>query len=84
MRKYFIEPSIMFQGADKKDSRHEGMEKGADKKGCRREAMEKSTKAKSVTWVLSKGAAKAMPWMTPARSSWRIWDPGRCKEAHRD
>ena len=49
MRKYFIEPSIMSQGADKKDSRREGMEKGADKKGCRREVMEKSTKAKSVT-----------------------------------
>jgi hypothetical protein len=30
-----------------------------------------------VAWV-PRGAAKlAMPRKTPARSSWRIWDPGR-------
>src|SRR3954468_8945380 len=87
MRKYFIEPSIMSQGTDKKDSRREGMKKGVDKKDCRREAMEKPTRAKTTTWVpqettkgMSKrmpGAAKAMAWMTPTQSSWRIWNPCR-------
>jgi hypothetical protein len=32
-----------------------------------------------VAWV-PRGAAKAMPRKMPARSSWRIWDPGRGKE----
>ena len=70
----FIKEPMKTEDADIKD---------ADK-DCRREAMEKPTKAKSVTWGMTPGAAKAMPRMTPARSSWRIWDPGRCKEAHRD
>ena len=92
MRKYFIEPSIMSQGADKKDSRREGMEKGADKKDCRREAMEKPTRAKTATWVpqettkaLSKmmvEVAKVKPTVTPTQSSWRIWNPGRCRREH--
>ncbi|KAK1646352.1 hypothetical protein QYE76_064157 [Lolium multiflorum] len=47
----------------------------ADKEG-QRQAMEKPAKIKSVTWV-PRGAEKAMPRKTPARSSWRIWDPGR-------
>jgi hypothetical protein len=33
-----------------------------------------------VAWV-PREAAKVMPRKTPARSSWRIWDPGR-SEAH--
>ena len=49
----------------------------ADKEG-RRGIMEKPTKTMSVTWVL-RGAATTMPRMTPARSSWRSWDPGRRK-----
>ena len=52
----------------------------ADKEDGRREAMEKPAKAMSVTWVL-RGAAKTISRMTPARSSWRTWDPGR-REAH--
>jgi hypothetical protein len=59
----------------------------ADKKDGRREAMEKPAKAKTVTWMLQ-GAAKAMstmkiktakavPRVTPTRSKWRIWNPGR-------
>ncbi|KAK1620523.1 hypothetical protein QYE76_026040 [Lolium multiflorum] len=51
----------------------------ADKEG-RRQAMEKPAKVKSVTWVPG-GTAKVMSRKTPARSSWRIWDPGR-SEAH--
>jgi hypothetical protein len=47
----------------------------ADKEG-QRQAMEKPTKVKSVAWV-PRGAAKAMPKMTPAGSSWRMWDPGQ-------
>jgi hypothetical protein len=49
-------------------------------KDCRREAQEKPAKVKSVTWV-PRGTAKAMPMKTPARNSWRIWDPGG-SEAH--
>jgi hypothetical protein len=48
----------------------------ADKKEGQRQAMEKPTKVKSVAWV-PRGAAKAMPKMTPAGSSWRMWDPGQ-------
>ncbi|KAK1670120.1 hypothetical protein QYE76_058279 [Lolium multiflorum] len=49
-------------------------------KDCQREAQEKPAKVKSVTWV-PRGTAKAMPMKTPARNSWRIWDPGG-SEAH--
>jgi hypothetical protein len=63
----------------------EPMRIDADKKDD--QAMEKPTKLKSVTWVL-RGTAKAMstrktktakavPRVTPTRSKWRIWDPGR-------
>jgi hypothetical protein len=31
--------------------------------------------------MMTVGTAKALPKMTPVRSSWRIWDPGR-SEAH--
>ena len=48
----------------------------ADKEDGQREAMEKPAKVMSVTWML-RGAAKALPRMSLARSSWRIWDPGR-------
>jgi hypothetical protein len=59
----------------------------ADKKDGRHEAMEKPAKAKTVTWM-RQGATKAMstimtksakvvPRVTPTRSKWRIWNPGR-------
>jgi hypothetical protein len=59
----------------------------ANKKDGRREATDKPTKLKSVTWVL-RGTTKAMstrttkmakevPRVTPTRSKWHIWDPGR-------
>jgi hypothetical protein len=59
-----------------------------DKKDEERQAMEKPAKAKTVTWMLQEGAAKAMstmkiktakvmPRVTPTQSKWRIWDPGR-------
>jgi hypothetical protein len=59
-----------------------------DKKDEERQAMEKPAKAKTVTWMLQEGAAKAMstmmaksakavPRATPTRSKWRIWDPGQ-------
>jgi hypothetical protein len=58
-----------------------------DKKDDQRQAMEKPAKVKTVTWML-RGATKAMstmkvktakavPRVTPTRSKWRIWDPGR-------
>jgi hypothetical protein len=59
----------------------------ADKKDGSREAMEKPAKTKTVIWMLQ-GTTKAMsmitaktakvvPRVTPTRSRWRIWDPGR-------
>jgi hypothetical protein len=58
-----------------------------DKEDDQRQAMEKPVKVKTVTWMLQ-GATKAMPirktktakvvpGITPTRSKWRIWDPGR-------
>jgi hypothetical protein len=54
--------------------------KDADRENRPHQAMEKPAKVKSVAWV-PRGAAKLMLRKTPARSSWRIWDPGR-SEAH--
>jgi hypothetical protein len=69
----FIEESVKTEEADKTDDQ--------------RQAMEKPTKLKSVTWVLQgttkamstrkTKTAKAVPRVTPTRSKWRIWDPGR-------
>jgi hypothetical protein len=67
-----IEELVKTEEADKKDGRHETIEKPA--------------KAKTVTWM-RQGAAKAMstmkaksakavPRVTPTQSKWRIWDPG--------
>jgi hypothetical protein len=61
--------------------------KDVDKKNNQCQAMEKPAKVKTVTWMLQ-GATKAMstmtaktakvvPRVTPTRSRWRIWDPGR-------
>jgi hypothetical protein len=44
----------------------------ANKKDGWRQAMDKPTMGKLVAWML-RGTTR----MTPARSSWRIWDPGR-------
>jgi hypothetical protein len=62
-----------------------------DKEDDQCQAMEKPIKAKTVTWMLqgttkamstrTTKTAKAVPRVTPTRSKWRIWDPGRC-EAH--
>jgi hypothetical protein len=62
----------------------------ADKDG-KRQAMEKPAKVKSVTWKTQRAAkamsmmmaktVKAIPRVTPTRSNWRIWDPGR-RKAH--
>jgi hypothetical protein len=51
-----------------------------DKEDCPREALEKPTKVKSVVWV-PRGTTTTMSMKTPARNSWRIWDPGG-SEAH--
>jgi hypothetical protein len=59
-----------------------------DKEDDERQAMKKPAKAKTVTWMLQGGATKAMltmmaksakavPRVTPTRSKWRIWNPGR-------
>jgi hypothetical protein len=59
----------------------------ADKMDDQRQAMEKPVKIKTVTWMI-RGTTKAMstrktktakvvPRVTPTRSKWRIWDPGR-------
>jgi hypothetical protein len=82
----FIKEPVKTKGADMEDTRKED----ADKEG-RRQDMEKPAKIKSVTWVpqestkamstMIPGAAKALPRMTPAKNSWRIWDPGR-SEVH--
>jgi hypothetical protein len=61
--------------------------KDVNKKDDQCQAMEKPAKAKTVTWML-RGATKVMstitaktakvvPRVTPTRSRWRIWDPGR-------
>jgi hypothetical protein len=48
----------------------------ADKKDGWRRAMDKLMAGMSVTWVLQ-GTTTTISRMMPARSSWRIWDPGR-------
>jgi hypothetical protein len=71
----FIEESVKTEEADKTDDQ--------------RQAMEKPAKVKAVTWMLQRATkamstikaklAKAVPRITPTRSKWRIWDPGRSK-----
>jgi hypothetical protein len=63
-----IEEPVKFEEANKKDGW--------------RQAMDKPTAGKSVTWMLE-GTTMTMSRMTLARSSWRIWDPGRSRRAHR-
>ena len=62
-----------------------------DKKDCCRQSIDESTKANSMSWMPREAtkamsmkkaeAAKGMLRVTPTRSNWRIWDPGR-NEAH--
>jgi hypothetical protein len=84
MRKYFIEQERQKQCLHiKKYVKTEADEKEDDQ----REAMEKPAKAKTMTWM-RQGATKAMSTImaksakivlrvTPTRSKWRIWNPGR-------